>query len=230
MRPPPALVILTGAGLLIAALYPLLVERVLESRGPRPVALVLLGVGLVSLWAWQRVSHDARLPLGLHAALLSLPALAALTGNELFLRLVPAAIQALIALFFARSLRDGSSILEQTAKRIHPYAPDFIGPYCRKATAVFAAIFALQGAVLAALALSPPAAGWGLHSGALAWGPVLAASVVEWAIRKTWFRYYTDGPIDRRLRVWLPPEKTAVGRRSLEYVRRMRRELGMPPP
>ncbi len=230
MRPPPALVTATGVGMLVAAFYPWLAERALAHFGARAFATALLAAGLVSLALWRRLGGAARLPLALHAALLALPALAALRADPTYLRLVPAAIQALIALFFARSLVGGSSILEQAAKRIHPYAPDFIGPYCRKATATFAAIFALQGAALAALALDPPAAGWALASGVLAWGPVLAASIVEWAVRKSWFRYYTDGPIDRRLRRWLPPESTAAGRRSLEYIRRMREQLGMPPP
>lgn len=214
----------------VAAFYPLLAERLLAAGGTRGLALAMLALGAVSLAVWQRFGGTARLPLALHAGLLALPGLSAWTGDALPLRLVPAAIQALIAVFFARSLRGGSSVLEQTARRIHPYAPDFIGPYCRKATAVFAAIFALQGVALAGLALDPPAAGWGLASGALAWGPLLTASVVEWAVRKSWFRYYSDGPIDRRLRAWLPPENTAAGRRSLDYIRRMRRELGMPPP
>lgn len=230
MRPPPALVTLTGAGLLVATFYPWLAERLLAAHGVRAVAAGMLALGALSLALWQRLGGAARLPLALHAALLALPALAAASGDALWLRLVPAAIQALIAAFFARSLAGGSSILEQAAKSIHPYAPGFIGPYCRGATLVFAAIFALQGAALAALALRPPAGGWAWSAGLLAWAPVMAASLVEWAVRKSWFRYYSDGPIDRLLRRALPPENTEAGRRSLAYIRKMRAELGMPPP
>ena len=76
--------------------------------------------------------------------MLLLPALAAATGEALFLRLVPAAIQALIAVLFVVSLRGGGSLFYDAARTLHPYAPDFIAPYCRKSTGVFAGMFALQ--------------------------------------------------------------------------------------
>lgn len=229
MRPPPALVTLCGLGLLLATFYPLLAEAALERWGVRALASVLLFVGVASLLGLRRVASAVNVSWGQRAALLALPATAAATADALFLRAVPAAIQFAIALAFALSLRGGSSILQQTARRIHPYAPDFIGPYCRKSTAVFAAIFAAQGVALAWIAWQAPP-GWAFTSGWLAWAPVVAASLVEWAVRKSWFRYYGDGPLDRRLRKWFPPENTEVGRRSLDYVRRMRAELGMPPP
>jgi hypothetical protein len=59
---------------------------------------------------------------------------------------------------------------------------------------------------------------------------VLAASLVDWVVRKWWFRYFGPGPLDQLLKHVLPPENTAAGRRSLDYIRRMRAQLGMPPP
>ncbi len=49
-------------------------------------------------------------------------------------------------------------------------------------------------------------------------------------IGERWFRYFGPGPLDQLLRRLIPPENTATGRCSLEYIRRMRAELGMPPP
>jgi hypothetical protein len=95
---------------------------------------------------------------------------------------------------------------------------------------VFGALFALEAGGAAGLALRPPATGWAFASSAWLWIPVAIATAVEWVVRKAWFRYYGVGPVDRLLRALLPPEDTTVGRRSLEYVRRMRRELGLPPP
>lgn len=221
---------LAGLGLLVATVYPMAAERWLATSGVRPVAGVLLGVGLASLLLWRGVVKETPAPWALRLGLLSLPALALLTDDALYLRLVPVAIQFLIGAYFLLSLRGGSSILQETAKRIHPYAPDFIGPYCRKVTVVFAAFFALQGLAVAWIAFDPPTEGWGFASGILAWAPVMAATVVEWGVRKSHFRYYGTGPIDRVLSKWLPSEATEVGRRSLDYVRRMRAELGMPPP
>ena len=202
---------------------------VLADAGPR-VALALLALGLASLAVWRRVDRGARVPLYQRALVLVLPALSAASADALFLRLVPAAIQGAIAALFLVSLRGGGSLLFSAARALHPHAPEFIAPYCRKSTIVLAGVFALQGIAVAWLALDPPQRGWGFASGILVWAPVLAASLVDWIVRKSWFRYFGPGPIDQLLRRVLPPENTATGRRSLDYIRKMRAQLGMPPP
>ena len=229
IKPPPALVTAVGVGALLATVYPPAAERALATWGVRGVALVLLGLELVSLVAWLRFAPQ-RVPISQRAALLALPALAAATNDALYLRLVPAAIQAGIAALFVVSLRGGGSLFYDAARSLHPYAPDFIAPYCRKSTIVFAGVFALQGAAALYLAFHPPASGWGTATGVWIWTPVLAASLVDWAVRKWWFRYFGPGPLDQLLKHVLPPENTAAGRRSLDYIRRMRAQLGMPPP
>ena len=230
IRPPPALVTAVGVGALLATVYPPAAERALAAWGVRGVALLLLTLGLVSLVAWRRSAARAGVPLFLRAAVLVLPALAFATRDALYLRLVPAAIQALIAALFVVSLRDGGSLFYEAARSLHPYAPDFIAPYCRKSTIVFAAIFALLAVAAGYLGFVPPASGWGSATGFWIWTPVIAASLVDWAVRKWWFRYFGPGPLDQLLKHVLPPENTAAGRRSLEYIRRMRAQLGMPPP
>jgi uncharacterized membrane protein len=230
IKPPPALVTAVGVGALFATVYPPVAERALAAYGVRGVAALLLALGLASLALWQRAARAARVPLHQRAALLALPALAAATGDALFLRLIPAAIQALIAVLFVVSLRGGGSLFYDAAKSLHPYAPDFIAPYCRKSTAVFAGVFAMQGAAAAYLAFHPPGSGWGTAVGIWIWIPVLLASLIDWCVRKWWFRYFGPGPLDQLLKRVLPPENTAAGRRSLDYIRRMRAQLGMPPP
>ena len=220
-------------GLVAAAFalgYPLAAARALARWDVRPVAAVLLATGLLSLLPARRPGDLPGAGRGARAALLALPTLALAVGAEVWLRLVPAGVMALVSAVFLASLRGGGSLLQRAARRMHPYAPDFIGPYCRAATAAFAGLFALQAAALVALALRPPAAGWGLVSSLVVWLPPLLASGVEWAVRKAWFRYYGPGPLDRVLATLLPPERTARGRRSLDHIRRMRRELGLPPP
>src|SRR4030095_9449726 len=133
IKPPPALVTAVGVGALLATVYPPAAERALMSFGVRPVAIALLGLGLASLVVWQRLATRARVPLYQRAAILLVPALAAATGNLLFLRLIPVAIQALIAALFVVSLRGGGSLFYDAARSLHPYAPDFIAPYCHNA-------------------------------------------------------------------------------------------------
>jgi uncharacterized membrane protein len=233
LQPTPGTLALAGLGALLAFGYPYAVERALAIAGVRAVGAALVAAGLLSVALVRRLPALPALPgLGSPlraAALLVLPALAAATARPVFLLLMPAALQALLAAVFALSLRGGGSLLRDAARWIHPYAPDFIGPYCRKVTGLFAAIFALQAVGVGLLALDPPES-WALASSVGVWIPVTAASAVEWLFRKAWFRYYGPGPVDRLMRALLPPERTHQGRRSLEYVRRMRRELGMPPP
>ena len=229
IKPPPALVTAVGVGALLATIYPPAAERALAAWGVQKLASFLLVMELASLLAWQLLGTQ-RVPLYQRVALLVLPALAAYTGDALYLRLIPAAIQTLIAVLFVVSLRSGGSIFYDAARSLHPYAPDFIAPYCRKSTIAFAGIFAALAVAAAVLAFRPPASGWGAATGFWIWTPVIAASLVDWAVRKWWFRYFGPGPLDQLLKRVLPPENTEAGRRSLDYIRRMRAQLGMPPP
>ncbi len=229
IRPPPALVTAVGVGALLATVYPLLVARALAAWGVRPVASTLLASGVAALGLWRLLDRDGRAPVAVRALPLALPLWAALSGDALPLRLVPPVIQLGLAALFLISLRGGGSVFYDAARALHPYAPDFIAPYCRKSTAVFAGVLALQGAAATWLAFDPPQS-WSFASGIAIWTPLCVASAIDWIVRKWWFRYYGPGPLDQLLRRLLPPENTATGRRSLEYIRRMRAQLGMPPP
>ena len=207
--------------MLVAVSFPLLAARAVEALGPRVASAAVLALGLGSLVLMRRGGWLRTLPL-------ALPALTVASGDERFLRLVPAVIEAGLCGVFLASLRGGGSILQQAALLLEPYAPDFIGPYCRKATAAFAVLFAVQAVALAAVALAAPSADWATTSSLLVWLPTLAFTAIEFLVRKTWFRNYGGTPWDRVLRVLLPPENTARGRRSLDYIRKKRAELGMP--
>jgi hypothetical protein len=65
------------------------------------------------------------------------------------------------------------------------------------------------------------------------WLPMAALAVVEYAVRKAWFRYYAGGPLDRLWATLLPAENSERGRRSLAHIRearaRMRAEGFTPP-
>ena len=65
------------------------------------------------------------------AAFVGLPLAAALTGERVFLLLIPAWLYAALARIFAASLRGEQSLVERAAMRLEPNAPGFIGPYCR---------------------------------------------------------------------------------------------------
>jgi uncharacterized membrane protein len=224
---------LVGAGMLLALAFPLLAAWAVDAWGARAAGAVVFGLGLAGFLLSLRRARAAEVPgfgPGRRALLLALPGLAALTGDVRFLQLVPAAIEALLCAVFLGSLAGGGSILERAALTLEPYAPDFIGPYCRKATLAFAALFAVQAVALVGLALAAPRPGWAARASLLVWAPTLVATALEFGVRKAWFRHYGDGLVDRILRKLMPPENTAQGRRSLDYIRRRRLELGLPPP
>jgi uncharacterized membrane protein len=220
---------LVGAGLALAVAYPLAAERAVAAFGARAVSAALLALAAAGVFLSRRRAVPG-FGLPLRALAVALPALALFAGDARYLALFPAAIQAALCGLFLGSLAGGGSILEQAAKTLEPYAPDFIRPYCRKATAAFAALFALQAAALAVLAFAAPGPGWAWRAILWVWAPTLAFTAVEFAVRKAWFRHYGEGPLDRLLRRLLPPENTAQGRRSLDWIRAKRKELGLPPP
>jgi hypothetical protein len=92
-------------------------------------------------------------------------------------------------------------------------------------TALWAALFAANAAVIAALVFggTPEArrafSEWG------AWVLLGAVSAVEYVVRKSWFRYYAGGALDRVWAAFLPAENTERGRRSLAYIREKRAEM-----
>jgi len=209
--------------------FPPLAARAVEAFGARATGALIFAVGLLSFVLSVHRSIPGLGPW-LRSLPLALPGLAVLTGDVRFLQLVPAAIELVLCGVFLGSLRGGSSILQQAAYLLEPYAPDFIGPYCRKATAGFAALFAVQAIALGWVALAPHGPDWARNASLLVWVPTAVATSFEFAVRKAWFRHYGENPVDRALRVLLPPENTPQGRRSLDYIRRVRSELGMPPP
>jgi uncharacterized membrane protein len=152
-------------------------------------------------------------------------ALAAATGAEVLVRLVPAAVYAALALAFAASLRSRESLLEVAVRALVPAAPDFVGGYCRGLTGFWAAFFAASALLGAWLAAFGPFEWWRAWTG---WGNLAAMLLVsgpEFLIRKTWFRYYFHGgPFDRLWARLFPAENTERGRRSLEAIRRWREE------
>jgi uncharacterized membrane protein len=228
-----------GLALLAGALvvYPWLIDAALVRFGTRPVAAALLALALaggVSPTAAAGLPAAAlpRVP-GFPAAIALLLLAALVSGGLRALHLVPAAVHLWLCLLCVASLAEPVSLIERVARILQPRAPEFIRSYCRKVTALWALLFAASAAAIAWLVFegTPDArrafSAWGV------WGPIAAVSAVEYVVRKTWFRYYAGGPLDRLFAAWLPAENTERGRRSLAYIRQARAEMraaGFTPP
>jgi uncharacterized membrane protein len=207
--------------------YPFAAREALARFGVAPCATVLALFATASLLLARRTARravGAGLASGL--GLVALPAAAALTGDRTPLLFVPAWVYVILAQVFRASLREEGSIVERGVQLLHPWAPDFIRSYCRKLTAGWAVFFGANAAAIAALAAAAPLPWWEAYTSWIQYALMGAISAVEFVVRKAWFRYYyRGGPVDRLLASFFPAEATPEGRRSLEYIRRMREEL-----
>jgi uncharacterized membrane protein len=213
-------------------LYPLFAGSVFDRYGPRAVGSAFAIAGAASL-VWQRrrarsggTSGAAAGPMPA-AGIAVLGAAAALFDHRLPLQLVASWCFVFVGAAFLRSLARDVSLIERFVQLIHPYAPDFVGPYCRKLTAGWGIFLAGHGVVLAVLALFAPSDWWRTYTIWVVVPMMLGGSLVEYVIRKTWFRYYPyGGPIDRLFSTFFPAENTEMGRRSHAYILARRRALG----
>jgi uncharacterized membrane protein len=217
-------------GLALVVLWPLVLERLAGKLGARAVGAALVVVSALSL-ALTRSALPRE--LGLHPAaqlaLLALSAFAVGSGSGLALRLVPAWVQLAVASVFLRSLRGGPSVIERAVFWIQPYAPDFIRPYCRTETRLWGALFAANGAAVAALALLAPPETWQAFASWGVWIVVALVSAFDFAFRTLYFRLYGPGPLGRLLARVFPPGHTEISRRANAYRTQKRLSLGRDP-
>jgi uncharacterized membrane protein len=216
-RPPRELV----AGALQAALflaYPLVIYLGYAQLGARSLGALLLGLYGLSLVLRARGSAaDLWRALRPHLALACLIGLAIALGDRRLLLFLPMLASLYVLATFAWSLHRGPPMIERFARAIEHDLPPFTLPYCRKVTVVWCAFLALNAAAVGALALFAPIGWWTLYTGALFYLLLGALIVGETLVRKLWFRGYGPGLVDRWLARAFPPERTANGRRSLEY-------------
>jgi len=229
-RPTAGQLVLLALGLGLALLWPLALARAASLLGSRGLAATLVVISAFSL-ALTRSALPRELRLGPSAqlALLALSGFAVVTGAEAPLRLVPAWVQLAVAGVFWRSLREGPPVIERAVFWIQPYAPEFIRSYCRAETKLWGALFAANGVALAALALFAAPETWRAFASLGVWVVVLAVTLVDFIVRKLYFRLYGDGPLDRALERLFPPERTEMGRRANAYRAAKRLSLGRDP-
>lgn len=223
--------VVTALGTLVGAVivaYPFALDAVLARVGVRSASLALLGLSLAPLLLSRRgfVRAGAAPAWGLPALL----GIAAVTDAALWLRIVPALVYATLASMFADSLRAEDSLVERGARWLAPQVPDFVRPYCRRVTAVWAVFFALSAVAIAASAIGATPEAWRTWAGLGLYGSMLVLAAIEFFVRKTHFRHYFHmGPLDRLWSRVFPAENTAMGRRSAAHIRRFRESDGSNP-
>jgi uncharacterized membrane protein len=229
-RPTPAQIALGSALALLVFAYPFLFDWLLARFGLRVAAVALIGCAALFAVARSQMGIPFRWLTLPNLAVAATVALTLLLDDRRFLLLIPALIYLMIFQLFWNSTRGPTSIVEQVALSLVPHAPDFIGPYCRKSTLVWCAFFVANAALIAWLALSGRVAAWQAWTRWQMFVVIGALSLVDFLVRKWWFRYYYHNNwFDRLWSRIFPAENTAMGRRSMEFIRAKRKELGLPP-
>ena len=213
----------------LAVVYPWVLDSLLGRIGVRTLAGALLALLVVSIPLRAAILGGLGLAVWLPTAGLAGLLAAAVAGGDTTattaLRLVPAWVYACLAGLFAASLRGPDSIIERGARWIVPVAPLFIRGYCRKSTGLLVMVFLGTALTTTALAVAGDAEAWRTFTSRTVWLLMGAVTGVEFLFRKTWFRYYArGGPFERLWTALFPAERTERGRRSMEYIRRMRGE------
>jgi uncharacterized membrane protein len=222
--------LLTGLAFAAIAIgFPLVSNWVIGRFGVRALAATMIAISLACL---RPVSSALPSELSFRAVdtagLFALATAALATGERAFLLLLPAWLYAALARISLASLRGGGSAIERFVRQMHPYAPDFIRPYCRRVTWLWAALFGANAVAIAALALVAPLPWWQAYTGWITWAAFAVITAVEFVVRKAHFRIYDGGPIDSVFERLFPAERTEMGRRASAYKVQMRRSLGMP--
>jgi uncharacterized membrane protein len=225
-RPTAAQGIAALAAALAVVVYPLAADAAREAWGVRPLAAAMLTLGLLTLaarFALDRL-HLRNVVLE-HGGAIALAALAFVSGDALWLLLFPVLVNATLCAVFLASLREDPCLVEEVARWIEPYLPDFTHSYSRAVTRLWSGFFAVAAVVIGGVALFEPA-WWRTATVPGYFGAIAVLSLIEFTFRKIWFRHYTSRRIDQLFAGLFPPEHTERGRRSLAYIQRMR-ELGL---
>jgi uncharacterized membrane protein len=216
---------------LVAIGYPLAIDRLQLRFGTRPLAAVmaaLFGLAVFRSWLAARRGSSVVATRGLVISLGCIGALlvSLAMGDARFMRLVPAWVYLGLALFCFGDARNEEPFMERGIRLAIPGVPPFIRDYCRGLTVAWGVFFLVCAAGIATLALTASAERWRIFSTRDLFIGMALVSLVEFFVRKTWFRYYYwNGPFERFWSRLFPAEQTEAGRRSLAYIEDYRKGL-----
>lgn len=198
--------------------YPVAVYASLRWLDVRGAGLALLALYGLSIGLRARVRRaDLASLLRQHAGIAILVLAGIWTRDPRLLQLLPVFVNLYLLASFGSTLFFGPPMVERFARAIEGDLPAFTLPYCRKVTILWCVFFAVNAALIGILALYGSLEWWALYTGLVFYLVLAALQVLEFVVRKLWFRYYPGGFGDRLFARWFPPERTANGRRSLAY-------------
>jgi uncharacterized membrane protein len=163
----------------LLAAYPLAVYWSLGHLSARWMACLLLALlGARLLLGGAAFGYRAT------AAVAALLAFAALVGNAMLpLKLYPAAVNGVLLVVFALSLRQPQTLIERIARLTQPDLPPEGVAYTRRVTLAWCVFFAANGTIALVTALAGSDEVWMLYNGLLAYGLIGLMFAGEWGLR-----------------------------------------------
>lgn len=169
----------------LTLIYPFLVFYGLtyfDFRIAALVVLLLFGARL-SMGALQgKQSFLRALPLAIAVFLLCLAVW--LSRDPRFLLYYPVAVNLLMLVGFAATLKKPPSMIERFARIQEPDLPEIAVAYCRKVTFIWCLFFVLNGTIAAITAAFAPRNIWLLWNGMLSYVAMGLLFAVEWLVRR----------------------------------------------
>jgi uncharacterized membrane protein len=195
---------------LLAAAYPFLVFAGLRWLEPRVVALLLAATLLVrAALRARRPSRETLRRLIVPGVLVgSVLALALVANDERFLMFVPVLVNLALLAAFGRTLVNGPPIVETFARLQHEGLSPAELRHCRRVTWIWSAFFALNAAVVCALAAAGALWWWTVYTGGVAYALMGLLFGGEFVYRSWRFRRY-EGTLAEPLFRWIFPREGA---------------------
>lgn len=166
----------------VSILYPLVASFAVRSFGPgwvvAALCVLLAARGLLGL----KNKIPAALTYGLLAVAIGV-GLVALYDRELSVRLYPAFMNAAMLIAFAETLVRPPSMIERFARLHEPDLPESGVRYTRAVTWVWAAFFAINGAIAVWTALYADWSTWTLYNGVIVYIAMGALFAGEFIVR-----------------------------------------------
>lgn len=170
-------------GCLVAA-YPLIVLCGLQVVPVYYLGLFFIALAVLRLWLFHSNKRWQILPLLLTVILILVALYAVLSGQPMWFRFYPVAVNGTLLGVFFVSLWRGEPMVERLARLSEPDFPDVARPYTRKVTIMWCCFFVFNGLAALYTALYSSFEIWAWYNGVLAYCLMGLLFAGEWLVRR----------------------------------------------
>ncbi len=179
---------------LVTVAYPLIVYFGLQRLSPAVFSVILIALALGRYGAAGAPRKGRGLVILLAGA--GYGFVLALSNSQALLLAYPTVVSWTVGLYFALSLRDAKSAIEQLAEKRQGPLPRAAQHYVRRLTAFWAVLLFVNGGVALTLALFADLKLWALYTGLLSYGLFGLVFAVELWVRRRYKNKHSEPEIE----------------------------------